>query len=57
MKKLVTIKEFAKIAGVTHQAIYDLILKGELPSVTILDKRGINMETEAIKEFLKNRKK
>ena len=38
LKDYITIEDFAKMAKVSHQAIYDLILKDRLPATEILGK-------------------
>ena len=55
MENIVTIEEFAKMANVSHQAIYDLILKERLPSVRIVGKKVINLDDKRIKEYLSDK--
>ena len=57
MKKenLITIEEFAILAGVSHQAIYDLMLKGRLPHIKVLGKRAIDVNNGEVKEYLQKR--
>ena len=52
MENLITIKEFATKAGVTHQAIYDLIAKKRLPSEKKFEKRLIDLDNADVKEYL-----
>lgn len=56
MENIVTIEEFAEMAKVSHQAIYDLILKERLPHIKILGKRAINLDDSTIKEYLNKKK-
>ena len=55
MENIVTIEEFAKMAKVSHQAIYDLILKERLTSVKIVGKKVINLDDRRIKEYLNDK--
>ena len=56
LKDYITIEDFAKMAKVSHQAIYDLILKKRLPATDILGKKVIDITDETIKAYLINNK-
>ena len=55
MQNLKTIEEFAVMANVSHQAIYDLMLKGGLPHIKILGKRAIDVNNGEVKEYLQKK--
>lgn len=51
---LKSVKEFAMMAGVSHQAVYDLMKKKVLPYTVILGRKAIDLNNSQIKDYMNN---
>lgn len=56
MNNLITIKEFKRQLGVSHQAIYYLISSGKLPSITEYGNRLIDLDDVLVKKYIEKKK-